>query len=301
MILGTNSPRIDYKDLINNINQEEVFQSILGYFPNLYQRFKSPFRPDRQAGCRFEWRDGFLCLVENTAYKKRLYWNIFNTIMELKKVSFYQAVEIVAKGRYENNPSKPVYKDKLSIRFTKKEWSDNLFKLSSEILEAEHVYLVQDYWIGRSGIWKKNNIHKSLCIAYHFPESDHTKLYFPEEKEIRWYSNCNNQDIFGLNNLNDYSDLLIISKSQKDRLTLKYHYGYSNVIAVQNEGCFIPENVMDNLKLRFKRIVIIFDNDYTGFDQARKLSITYDIEYRIIESSFNDIYDMFIKNQLIYI
>jgi len=303
LILGTQrQEKIDYKDLLNNINQEEVFQSILGYFPDLYKRFKSPFRPDKNAGCRFEWKNGYLCLVENTAYKGKLYWNIFNTVMEIKAIKFYQSVEFIAQGRYTGSPSNPIYKDKLTIRFAKKDWSkDNMFFLPVEALEKEHIYLVEDYWSHKNGIWKKNFLHKNaLCIAYHFPETDHVKLYFPEKTENRWYSNCNNQDIFGLDSLNEFGDLLIISKSQKDRMTLKYHYGFENVIALQNEGCYIPQNIIDNLKMRFKDIQIIFDNDLTGFEQAAKLSSLYNINYKIIECSYKDPYEMYINNYKIF-
>lgn len=291
--------KITPEELINNISQEEVFQSMLGYFPNLYQKFKSPFRSDRVAGCRFEWRDNYLCLVENTRYKNRLYWNIFQTYMELHSCDFNEAIKQIAKGRFEGK-SKPIIKDKLSIRFTNQQFSENnLFKVSPEILLKENIFLVQDYYSGRDGFWKKNFLHKSLCIAYYFPNSNHVKLYWPLEEENRWYSNCDNNDIFGLSSLNKEGELLIISKSQKDRITLKYHYGYENVIAVQNEGCYIPENIMDNLKLRFKQIIVIFDNDDTGLKESKKLASLYNIEYKQIDSIYKDPYEMFINNQII--
>jgi len=295
---GTRS-NIEYKDLLNNINQEEVFQSILGYYPDLVHKFKSPFRQDRNPGCRFEWRSGFLCLVENTRYKGKLYWNIFETVMELRSFTFPQSIQYIANGRYNLSASKAVYKDKLQIRFTKKQWSDNLFKLDGSILEKEHIFLVEDYWIGRNGQWSKNNLHptRELCIAYYFPETDHVKLYFPFNKDIRWYSNCNNNDIFGYHSQFD-SPNLIISKSAKDMVTLKYHYGY-NAIALQNEGCLIPTNIVEELKLKYESIKIIFDNDLTGFEQASKLSALYDIPYQIIECEYNDIYEMYLNNYIL--
>lgn len=302
-MLGQEIQNVDYKELINNISQEEVFQSLLGYYPNLYQKVKSPFRSDKTPGCRFEWKNGYLCLVENTKYKNRLYWNIFYTCMELNSCTFAESVRIISKGRYKGI-SKPVYKDKLTIRFTYDKWEDsNLFNLPNDILIKEHTFLVKDYWAGRNGYWKKNFYSSSLCIAYHFPETDRVKLYFPETliPEEKWYSNCTNNEIFGYSSLDKYGDLLIITKSQKDRLTLKYHYLYNNVIAVQNEGCYIPDNIVQDLKLRFKQIIIIFDNDATGLEKSKLLAKKYGFENRIIRSEFKDPYEMYINKQTIKI
>lgn len=295
--------RIDYKVLLDNISQEEVFNQFLGIYPNLYQKIRSPFRSnDKSPGCRFEWKNGLLCLVENTGFNGRIYWDIFKTVMFIKNCNFQEALSYIAAGRYSTVKSVPVYKPKLEIRFDTDIWGDNLFGLSSDILLSEYVYKVKNYYAGREGNWKKNFLHKNtLTIAYHFPKTDHVKLYWPLETENRWYSNCTNQDIFGLDLLNETGDLLIISKSQKDRLTLKYHYGYENVIAVQNEGCYIPENIMDQLKLRFNRVIVIFDNDDTGYDQAQKLSSKYGIEYRILELDTKDIYDAWKSNYQIYL
>lgn len=299
MYNGTKPEYIDHTELLNNINQEEVMFQYLGIWPDLYKKFKSPFRIDRDAGCRFEWKNGMLCFVDNTAFNGRLYWNIFHIVMYQKSCSFQEACKHIAKGRYSPIKSIPVEKPKLEIKFTYKPWQENLFGLSNEILLSEHVYLVEDYWAYRN-YWRKNFLHQSLCIAYHFPKTNHVKLYFPEEKEDRWYSNCSNQDIYGLDTLISHGDLLIISKSQKDRLALKYDYGFENVIAVQNEGCFIPDDIIIDLKLRFKRIVVIFDNDLTGYEQAQKLSQKYNIEYKIIENDQKDIFDMKQKKYLIY-
>lgn len=298
MIGHQRKPQINWKILIQNINQEEVFYSLLGYFPDLRKRYKSPFRHDTTAGCRFEWKDGLLCFVDNARYKNKLYWSIFDVMKEIHGLNFPQAIERIANGRFDGTSSKPVYKDRIQIRFSTIPWKkENLFFLDPQILNQNNVYLVSDYWIFLDGKWRKNWVHKNtLCIAYYFPKTDHVKLYFPEKEEMRFYSNCTNQDIYGYSNLADFGDVLYISKSQKDRLTLKYHFGCSNVIALQNEGCYIPDEIIQDLKSRFKKIIIIFDNDYTGYEQARKLSTLYDIEYKIIECSYKDPYEMYLHN-----
>ncbi len=291
---------IQKDELLNKISQEEVMFQYLGIWPSLTQRYKSPFRTDSSAGCRFEWKNGLLCFVDNAGFNGKLYWSIFDIVKHVKSCSYREALEHIAKGRYTTVASQPVYKPQKRITFTYKTWDeDNLFKLSSEILQSENVFLVDTYWITKEG--GVSMIKPSdLCIAYYF-KSKHVKLYFPTREENKWYSNCTNEDIFGLDNLNQNGDLLIISKSQKDRLTLKYHFGYNNVIAVQNEGCYIPENIIEDLKLRFEQIVVIFDNDETGLEQSKKISKKYGIDNWVIDSQFKDPYEIFINNeQLIF-
>lgn len=287
---------IKTEDLINKINQEEVMFQFLGIWPSLYQKYKSPFRNDKFAGCRFEWKNGLLYFVDNAKFQNRLYWSIFDIVKHVKQCSYREALGHIAKGRYTQVKSVPVYKPKKEIRFTYKEWSfDNLFDLSPEILLKENIYLVDKFWKGENNQWILQQ-PTDLCIAYWFKQTNRSKLYFPEREENRWYSNCTNEDIFGLETLNQNGDILIITKSQKDRVTLKYHYNIENVIAVQNEGCYIPDNIMKDLKNRFNRIIIIFDNDLTGYSNAEKLSSKYNIEYRIIEMDCKDIYEAYKKN-----
>ena len=287
---------IQKDELLNNISQEEVMFQYLGIWPSLTQRFKSPFRTDTTAGCRFEWKNGLLCFVDNAGFNGKIYWSIFDIVKHVKSCSYREALQHIAKGRYTMISSQPTYKPRRNITFTYKEWQeDNLFKLSNDILKSESVFLVDKYWINKEGEITMF-IPSDLCIAYYF-SSKRVKLYFPERKEDRWYSNCSNEDIFGLDNLNLNGDLLIISKSQKDRLTLKYHFGYENVIAVQNEGCYIPENIVEDLKLRFKQVVIIFDNDDTGLDQSKKISKKYGFKNWVIDSEFKDPYEIFINNK----
>ena len=296
MYTGEKLPYIKVDDLLNNINQEEVMFQYLGIWPSLNQKYKSPFRHDPTAGCRFEWRNGLLYFIDNAGYKGKIYWSIFDIVKYVKNCSFKECLDHIAKGRYTQVKSIPVYKPKKEIRFTYKNWSnDNLFGLLPKVLINEHIYLVDEYWKGENNQWIYQK-PKDLCIAYWFPQTNRSKLYFPERETDRWYSNCTNEDIFGLDSLNTTGDILYITKSQKDRVTLKYHYFIENVIAVQNEGCYIPDKIIEDLKQRFKKIVIIFDNDTTGYEQAEKLSEKYDIEYRIIEMDCKDVFDAYKKN-----
>ncbi len=300
------SSKIDWKKTLNNTDQYSVFRELLGYTPDLTKRYISPFREDKTPGCRFIWKDDILCLVENTKYKNRLYWNIFHTFMELKNCSFVEAVRLINKKEFSKTTitRQPVYKTRPEIKFTYSEFpKNNLFFLDNEILNKENIYYVKDYWIGNQGDWKKNglNTKDNICIAYFFPNTNHVKLYFPYSKTNKWYSNCSTEDIFGFSQLSKFGDGLIITKSQKDRITLKYLFGVKEeVIALQNEGCLIPDNIIDNLKLRFKKISLLFDNDEEGIRQSEKLSELYGFEQIKIQGSYKDPYAFYTNFLNIY-
>ena len=297
----------DVKEVLLYINQEQLFLHYLGILPNSSGRFFSPFRTDKNPGCRFSWHSGFLYLVENAAYKGKIYWNIFDCLKEKYNISFYEALRMICEDFPINKPENVKTtsikkKDRPVIRFSYKDWpDDNLFMLSNDILQKENVFLVDNYWILTKDIIRKNPIHnpeETTVIAYYFPESNHVKLYFPEKEDARWYSNCDINDIFGKDKINYYAEkynYLIITKSQKDRLTLDYHFNIPS-IGLQNEGCFIPEEIVTLLKSKFEEIYILFDNDDTGEVMKEKMIKIYDFkDLKIPKELGKDSYDMLIK------
>lgn len=288
-------------DILNLISQEQIFSEYLGIYPDLNKRFKSPFRVDKDPGCRFTWYSGILYFVENTMFQNKLYWSCIDVVKYVKQCNYQQALEILSKKTYLNPAG--IRKANTSvfipeIRFEKKDWSEpNLFMLPGSILESELVFNVKNYWIkGRKG-WNRNSIHhpsKTLVIAYYFPETDHVKLYFPDQEEFRWYSNCSTQDIFGWHKIKYYqsiSDKLFITKSGKDRLMLDYHIGIPS-IALQNEGCYIPEDKQLELDVMFNDITFFYDNDIPGILQSQKLSEKYNYKYKIIDVTPKDSFEM---------
>lgn len=302
MIIKGCRPNINYTDIINSVSQEDLFLKYLGIYPELNKNFYSPFRHDRSPGCRFKWYNGLLYFVENTMFNKKLYWTIFDIIQYFNGCSFKESLYIISndfdiKHNIGLVSRKSTINERPDIRFTFKEWNeDNLFNLSGEILEKELIFLVDDYWIGKAGDYRKNCVHnpkKTITIAYYFPKSNHVKLYFPEQSEYRWYSNCDINDVFGMDMVDYYSsisDELIITKSQKDRLTLNYHLGYQS-IALQNEGSYLPDDFMQYLSSIFRKIYVLFDNDASGIAASNKIAQAYNFNELYLDIDTKDVYE----------
>ena len=101
------------------------------------------------------------------------------------------------------------------------------------------------------------------------------KIYQPLNKEYKWRTNLTSLVVDGIKELPEQGELLIITKSRKDRLVLK-HYGY-NAISTNSESSFIPEEVFKKLKIRYTTIQLFFDSDKAGKINSDKLSIRHGI------------------------
>ena len=68
-----------------------------------------------------------------------------------------------------------------------------------------------------------------------------------------------------------------------------------NAISPQSESIFLNENQFDLLKLRFKKIIINYDNDVQGLKSMDKFSNQFNID-KLIIPEYKDISD-YIKYQ----
>ena len=110
------------------------------------------------------------------------------------------------------------------------------------------------------------------------------KIYQPYNKEVKWRTNLTSNVVDGIKELPEIGNLLIITKSRKDRLVLK-HYGY-NAIATNSESTFIPATVFEKLQRRFTRLVLFFDSDAAGKKNSEAFSKKYEIDKIEIDTNW---------------
>lgn len=125
---------------------------------------------------------------------------------------------------------------------------------------------------------------------YAYKIFDKFKIYRPlsETRKDKWRTNCTSIDLQGYEQLPDKGDLLIITKSLKDVMVL-HELGY-NAVALQSENDHLYKSIYNNLQQRFKRIVILFDNDKPGLEASIKLSNKYNIPRIYIDSGLYELY-----------
>lgn len=163
-----------------------------------------------------------------------------------------------------------------------------------EILKMFNVEAISAFWIDEVMYIADKYAY---CFNYYW-ESDvfRRKIYQPFSQNNKWYGNGGNI-VQGENMLPYSGDLLIITKSLKDVMTL-YSMGYTS-IALPNEHVFFTKEYFNKQKSRFKNILLFLDNDKTGVKSSNKFSSMYNIKYFTIpvEYEVKDISDFIKKNK----
>ncbi len=236
------------KQLTEDVNktwpsQYEVYSTFVPNFV-INKSIKSPFREDNSPSFAF--------------YVNRsngdILWRDFGTgekgnwISFLKKVFNEQSFKKVLERYYET--SKPLLEKNdtpknytptsttLSVTrkpFTKADisfWEQ--FGITAETLVKYKVSPIKGYFSNGFPIVIPND-EKAYCYKIF----NHFKIYRPfANKKDKWRTDTTLYDISGFEQLPEYTDTLIITKSLKDVMVL-HEMGYA-AIAPQSEGAFIP-------------------------------------------------------------
>lgn len=199
--------------------------------------------------------------------------------------------------------------DKPVIEIVVRNWTDRdikwwgKFGIDIHTLNVNFVYPVEQYYIDRSVNPQPKYFYdvKDPCYAYMLgvdKNGKHNiKLYFPQRKKgVRFITNCNHLE--GIYNLGKTEyDIIVITKSTKDRIALHSAvasslYGGANIgiINVPHETYKLRQYEYDWLSSKLSNngfIVSLMDNDIPGIKEARWLKQNYKIQPLIIPRSTN--------------
>ena len=137
-------------------------------------------------------------------------------------------------------------------------------------------------------------IFKADKLAYAYVEHKEgkvsIKIYSPYNKKYKWCSNTD-RSVWSLwTKIPKYGDNLIISSSVKDCLNIMCNLGIPS-ICLQGEGFLPKPHIINQLKERYKNIIIFFDNDFEnpnnpGHTDALKICEEYNLKMVEIPSEF---------------
>ncbi len=298
------------REVENNITFDKIFNLVDDYFVYCYYLGKevkinkpicSPLREDKNPSWSL-YRDKkgvlrykdfatgdsgnvvtMLQKMENLNYNEALR-KIWKDIILRKSGTFKKKSDLVLSDDQEEN----------NIEIKRKNYTDkdiqywNQYHITKETLKLYKVFPISTFWINEV---QCNFFYTEKEPMFAYSIYDKYKIYRPySRKKDKWRNNCTTYDVQGIEQLSDTGDLLIITKSLKDVMVL-YELGY-NAIAPQSENSSIPKVIIDQLKLRFKRIVILFDYDEGGIKGAEKLSEKYSIQHIYIPKHYLDLYSI---------
>lgn len=155
------------------------------------------------------------------------------------------------------------------------------FNISINTLKKFNVNSIKYYLCNGivKGTYKRENPMYAYKVYNNF------KIYRPlADKYTKWRNNLTDYDIQGYEQLPQKGDILFITKSMKDVMCL-HEMGYP-AVSPSSESTFLPKDVLEQLKTRFKRIIILFDRDTAGVKRSRKLSRETGLEAIFINKKF---------------
>jgi 5S rRNA maturation endonuclease (ribonuclease M5) len=132
-----------------------------------------------------------------------------------------------------------------------------------------------------SHIFYNDTAVKASDLAYCYVETKDNKvsykIYQPLEPKIKkWINNADYTVHQGYMQLPKQGELLIITKSLKDVMSIYDCLGIS-AVGLQSESVMMKSTVMEEYKTRFKKVICLFDNDEAG----KKLSLNFTNTYGI--------------------
>lgn len=286
---------ITKEEILLRVSEENIFGIVINEPISIEKGacYRAPYRSDENADCYFEYYDNKLCFVDHASNPKSV--DAIGMIMKCANLSFVKALEYI-NGHFSlglgNNSSSTkevfikndhVEEEKIVKSFKervitllprqfgykdKQFWSK--YGISSQNLIDDGVIAVQMYR-STSKYGKYFTINcMDICYAYTDFEDGKMKIYRPYgNKDSKWFTNCNQNDIGSYRHLPESGELLIVTKSYKDCRVIR-NLGL-NSCWFQSEGMIPHMDLLRDLCKRFKKIIVWFDNDSAGITNSRIL------------------------------
>lgn len=281
---------LDY--ILSKVSEYDIYAHYLGQF-KVGAIYNSPFRKDKNPsfGIYYSKRTKQLLFKDhgtgecgNIVKFVSLYTGLtnYNDILKdiVKQLNITTDTKLDSSKQYI--PSSETVIGIVRQKFTPTDinyWSQ--FNISEKTLKKFNVNSIKYYLCNGivKGIYKEDNPMYAYKVYNNF------KIYRPlADKYTKWRNNLTEYDIQGYAQLSSKGDTLIITKSMKDVMCL-YEMGIP-AISPSSESTFIPNDILEGLKKRFKRIIILFDRDNAGVKYLRKMSLKTGLEGLLVHKKF---------------
>ncbi len=167
------------------------------------------------------------------------------------------------KNYFKITEREPIEEDKLF-------WFDN-YGINRKILDEYNVKFISSF--STSGKLIKPN-----GVTYAYDLGKGYKIYQPYGRDYKFTFIGQKEEkfIFGYKQLPKTGTIVFITGGEKDTLTIRGQGYYA--ICLNSETASLPKWLYEDLKKRFEKIVVIYDNDKTGIEYSDKLCKEYGLE-----------------------
>ena len=304
------------ENILSAISQQEIMEKYLSLsIQNNKKNYKNPLRVDSKAGCTFYTTNSGILQFVDWARDKR--YNCFEVVMEKYSCNFWESLKIIDQdfglGLYSNRNLDKWRKNLIGKKLISGSVKNEIKKPENK-KNLNFSYYVQEFTKKHLAYWEKGciDLHilkffnvfdtvsvnlngksymrstKTDPIYTYANKSNRVKFYRPHNKTgKKWRGNVKTEDVQGLEQLPDKGNLLFITSSLKDVMSL-YSLGFS-AIAPQSES-ILSEDILTDLKKRWDKIVILYDNDEPGIKIAKNFSEKCNLPW-IVPSLAKDVFD----------
>jgi 5S rRNA maturation endonuclease (ribonuclease M5) len=161
------------------------------------------------------------------------------------------------------------------------------FKIGSSILSQYNVVPLEFFTMSKTEIddsVTSYRFSRPYVYGYFRNDGELYKIYMPKIPEKKFIKIQNYTQ--GMDQLQYDSKYLLIVSSLKDLLSFK-KLGIGNIecIAPDSENTMIGESVINKLREKYAKIIVLFDNDEPGKKAAQRYQDKYNIPHVILEMS----------------
>ncbi len=275
---------VSEENLLKYVSDYDIFKYYIGDF-KVGKAFNSPFRDDAHASFnigyspitnRLYYNDYilgggntimFVMYKYNLSYKEACNKIIIDLGLE-EHFNLFTINKVIPKENKQfiksNNEEIKKFKEEITLTAKIRPWEDydleywSSYGVSKTTLDKYFVKPVSYSMIG-------DKIFKLDRYAYVFVEyKDDEKtltIYQPYSNKQKWTKNHNSSVWYGWTQLPKKGDILIITKSRKDIMSIFEQTGIP-ATGLQNEKIIPKEHVLNELKDRFHAIYVLYDNDF---------------------------------------
>lgn len=286
--LGKSS--ICLEDITSKVTEADILYYYLG-ITEIPCIINSPLREDKRPSFGLYSIDGNRVFYTDLSTKDKggIYdllgkmWNCeYNEVLERVEKDMFKFIQ----GKADIQTYSPCtitttkdYGKNTELKCKVREWRDydieywKSYGISLEWLKYAEVYPISHKIVINNGCKYVFGADKYAYVYVEHKEGVVTlKIYQPYNKNGYKWSNKHDKSVISLwTKVPEYGDRICICSSLKDALCLWANTGIPS-IAVQGEGYEISNTAINELKRRFKKVFILFDNDNPGLMDGEKLA-----------------------------
>lgn len=295
---GRNSIHID--EVLDKVTEADILSFYLG-ITKIPCIINSPLRKDNKPSFGIYSTDGIKVHYIDFTTKDR--GGLFDLLCQMWGCDYVSALERVKKDCITASTGATITKScckvrklnlnsETELRCRIREWRDydleywKSYGISLEWLKYAEVYPISHKIITKDG---KTFTFSADKYAYAYIERKEGKIsmkvYQPYNMRYKWSNNHDGSVISLWTKIPEYGEKVLICSSLKDALCISAN-AHIPAIAVQGEGYSISEVAQNELKRRFKQVIIAFDGDKAGIEDSIKLQ--NETDFKILDCPMID-------------